>query len=679
MATRSIAIESPRTRPQTLEERAVTTVRMLAVDAVEKAKSGHPGLPLGAADHQFVVWQHFLRFNPDDPAWPNRDRYVFSAGHGCMLLYGFLHLYGYDLPLEEIKNFRQWGSRTPGHPEHGLTPGVEATTGPLGQGVGNAVGMALAGKMLAARFTTQDFAPITYRVFALFSDGDLMEGVASEAASFAGHHELGNLIAIYDDNHITIEGDTALTFSEDVGARFDAYGWHVQHVDGHDRTAVRVALEAAVAESERPSLIVARTHIAYGAPTKHDTAGAHGSPLGPEETARTKEAYDWPQEPAFLIPEDVRAFYRERSTGLKKEYENWQRSLTAWKAAHLDLAKLWDAHWTRAVPEDLFHRLLDAAPKEPGETRKIASKILQTAAAAVPALVGGSADLDPSTLTKIEADEDVGPGRYKGRTFHFGVREHGMGAILNGLAYSGAFIPNGSTFLIFSDYMRPPMRLAALTGLQVIYVFTHDSVFLGEDGPTHESVEQLAGLRSVIGLAVVRPADGPECAAAWALALARRERPTALVLTRQKVEAVERDADVTVEDALRGGYVVVRATRTPVECVIIGTGSELPLAIAAGRTLAAEGRAVQVVSMPCVEVFDEQDAAYRASVLPRDARVAVVEAARGVDWYRLIGRDGLVIGVQRYGASAPYKVIAEKLGFTTEAVTVRVRTWLGAT
>jgi transketolase len=656
-----------------LAREAVNTLKFLAMDAVEKARSGHPGMPMGAADVAFVLWSRFLRYDPTVPDWPDRDRFVLSAGHGSMLLYGLLHLAGYDLPLSELESFRQWGSRTPGHPEFGLTPGVEATTGPLGQGVGMGVGMALAAKMLRARF---DGAPlVTHRVFVLASDGDMMEGVSGEASSLAGHLRLGNLVVLYDDNRVTIEGPTGLAFSEDVGRRYEAYGWHVQRVDGHDHEAIATALEAAVAEPERPSLIVCRTHIAHGSPGKQDSHESHGAPLGPEEARKTKEALGWPLEPPFLVPERVRLYFRARASEGTALRTAWEQRLGEWKKAHPQEAEFWDALWQRKVPGDIVERLLEAAPREAAATREHSRRVLQRAAALVPSLVGGSADLAPSTLTILEGSPSVGPVDASGRNLHFGVREHAMGAILNGMALHGAFRPFGATFLVFSDYMRPAIRLAALSGLPVVYVFTHDSIFLGEDGPTHQPVEQLWALRAIPNLLVFRPADGYETAVAWGLALARTSGPSALCLTRQKVPPIERTESAALGDPRRGAYVVSGAEGA--DLVLVATGSEVHLAVEAAKAIEKVGKRVRVVSALCLELFEEQEAAYRNALLPPGVPVVTIEAGRTGPWRAIAGRSGLVIGVDRFGASAPHTVLAEKFGLTAEAVTAKIRAWLG--
>ncbi len=666
---------------------AINTIKTLAIDAVEQAKSGHPGLPMGAADYAFYLWTQYLRFDPEDPAWPDRDRFVLSAGHGSMLLYALLHLSGYALPLEELKRFRQWESMTPGHPEYGCAPGVETTTGPLGQGFGNSVGMAIAARMLAERFNAPEHRLVTHRVWALASDGDMMEGVGSEAASIAGHLGLGNLTVIYDDNHITIEGDTRLAFSEDVGKRFEAYGWAVQRIDGHDHAQIQKALEAAARETARPGLIVARTHIAHGSPGKHDTAEAHGSPLGPEEAAATKKNFGWPARPTFLVPEEARRPFQARAAEGRRAREDWQRRFAAWSEAHPDQRALWDRYQTREVPDDLFERLLQSLPKPAAAdqpikaeaTRSISGRIIQRAAELVPSLCGGSADLEPSTKTYIKASSSVSRDSFAGRNFHFGVREHAMGSILNGLALHGGPIPYGATFLIFSDYMRPPIRLAAMSRLQVIYVFTHDSVFLGEDGPTHEPIEQLQGLRLVPNLIVIRPADGPETAMAWTVALRRRSGPTALVLTRQDVPPLRRRPDLRPETMLRGGYVLSEAGGAASRpLVLIASGSEVAPAQEAQRILASKGHASRLVSMPCPEIFLDQPEDYRLSVVPRAARTVVIEAARLHGWERVAGCEALMIGIDRFGASAPWKVIAEKLGFAGEQLADRILRWLGA-
>lgn len=657
-----------------LDQLAINTIRFLAVDAVERAKSGHPGAPMGMADAAYVVWTRFLRYQPQDPAWPDRDRFVLSAGHASMLLYALLHLSGYDLPIEELQRFRQLGSHTPGHPEHGLTPGVETTTGPLGQGFGNGIGMALAARMMAARFNREDFAPVSYRVFGIVSDGDLMEGVASEAASLAGHWGLGNLVYLYDDNHITIEGDTALAFGEDVGRRFEAYGWHVERADPYDHAVLTACLERAVAETARPSLVMTRSHIAYGSPHKQDSREAHGEPLGVEETAATKRALGWPLAPPFLVPDEVRGRFAVRAEELEPDYDAWQAGMRAWRGKHPDLARLWDAHVTKRVPADLFDALLAGAPRGAAATRAHGHAVLQRAAALVPALVGGSADLEPSTKTRIQDSPAIARGAFAGRNLHFGIREHGMGSILNGMALADGFIPYGASFLVFSDYARPAIRLSALMRQQVIWVFTHDSVFLGEDGPTHEPVEHLTALRAIPNLMVIRPADGLETAAAWALALERREGPTLLALSRQTLPALERAAGFDPGDLRRGGAVLAESSAGDA-VTLIATGSEVGLAVAAATLLGARGIPARVVSMPAPQLFLEQEAAWRDRVLPPGGRRVSIEAGSTDYWWRFTGEAGLRIGIDRFGESAPLAPLQQFFGLTPEAVADRVALW----
>ena len=662
--------------PEALSRLAVNTIKMLAVDAVEKANSGHPGLPMGAADCAFVLWSRYLRYDPKDPKWPNRDRFILSAGHGSMLLYALLHLSGFDLSLDDLKQFRQWGSRTPGHPEAGHTPGVEVTTGPLGQGFANGIGMAIAERMAAARFNTPTHSLYDHRIFGLVSDGDLMEGISHEAASLAGHLALGNLVYIYDDNHISIEGATEITLTDDAVKRFEAYGWFAQRIDGHDHAQIERALDAALAQSARPSIIVARTHIANGAPTAHDTPGAHGSPLGKEEVARTKKALGWPEEPTFLVPPEVRELFAGRAATLQAEHAAWRKLRDGWQAANPERAKEWQDRLEARIPETLYADLLaKLPPPKPEATRLLGGQAEQLVAEKVLGLVGGSADLDPSTKTAIKASGFVTSSDFSGRTLHFGVREHAMGGIMNGLAQYGGFIPFGATFLVFSDYMRPAVRLAALGKLHAIYVWTHDSVMLGEDGPTHQPIEQLGALRLILGLDLFRPADATEVAAAWTHAVSRKDGPTALILTRQKLPPVARAAN---ESALprRGGYIVSRPSTGAPEVVLMATGSELHVVSGAAEILTKEGRRCQVVSLPCLELFERQDEAYRKSVLPPGVRRLSLEAGLTEPWLRWVGPDGLALGIDRYGASAPDNVLAEKLGLTAESVAERARAWL---
>ncbi len=662
----------PNARPE-LVEKAVNTLRMLAADAVQQANSGHPGMPMGAADMAYVLWTRHLRFDPADPRWLGRDRFLLSAGHGSMLLYGLLHLAGFDCTLDDLRSFRQLHSRTAGHPEFGHLPGVEITSGPLGQGFANGVGFALGQAMLSAKLGPGN--PVAdHFVHAIVSDGDLMEGVAAEAASFAGHHRLGRLVYLYDDNGITIDGSTSITFTgEDVTRRFEGYGWHVQSVDGRDHDGLDRAISAAKAELSRPSLIRVRTTIGFGSPGKAGKSSVHGAPLGEAELEATKKALGWPTEPRFLVPDDVRAHFAEVRAEKAAGRRAWDGAAVAWRRASPEQAALLDAHVERWVPERIADRLLADLPAADA-TRKLSQAVIQKAAALVPSLVGGSADLAESNLTEIKGAGGVGPGSFGGRNVHYGIREHAMGAIANGLAYDGLFIPFVATFLQFSDYMRPPVRLAALSKLQSIYVWTHDSIFLGEDGPTHQPVEHLTALRAIPNLHVVRPADPAETALGWAHALQRRDGPTALVLTRQKLAPVRRAGPLEPEAVLRGGYVVDApdgATFT-----LLATGSEVPLAQAALEVLARQGRIGRLVSVPCLECFLSQPAAWREAVLPRGLPVAALEAARGTEWWQLTGRDGLVIGIDRFGQSAPDRALAEEYGFTPALVANRLERWL---
>ena len=656
-----------------LDQLCVNTIRTLAIDGVQKANSGHPGLPMGAADMAYVLWTRFLRHNPADPAWPDRDRFVLSAGHGSMLLYSLLYVTGYDLPLEQLKQFRQWGSRTPGHPEYGETPGVETTTGPLGQGLGNAVGMALAERLLAARFNRPGFEIVDHYTYALISDGDLMEGVSHEAASLAGHLGLGKLICLYDDNRITIEGDTALAFSEDIATRFAAYGWHVQSADGHDRAAVAEALRQARAESNRPSLILCHTHIGYGSPHRQDTAKAHGEPLGADEVRQTKEALGWPPEAQFYVPDEALVHFREALERGAEAQARWSEMFAGYERAYPELA----AEWKRRLAGELtagWEAQVPAFEAEDGPlaTRAASGKVMAALAPTLPELIGGSADLHPSTKTYLSAYPAVEKGRFEGRNLHFGIREHGMGAILNGMALHGGIRPYGSTFFVFSDYMRPTIRLAALMGLPVIYVFTHDSIMVGEDGPTHQPVEHLPSLRAMPGLVLLRPADANETAAAWRVALEHHDGPVALILSRQKLPILE---GVDPEGVARGAYVLADAESPRV--LLLATGSEVEVALAARELLAEEGIAARVVSMPSWELFEVQPRAYRDSVLPPQitARVAV-EAATPLGWERYVGPQGVVVGMRRFGASAPYQVLAREFGFTAENVAAQAKACL---
>lgn len=646
---------------------AIRAVQFLSVDAVEKANSGHPGTPMALAELTVELFTNTLRYYPADPNWPNRDRFVLSAGHASMLLYSVLHLAGYELPLEELRNFRQWGSRTAGHPEHSHTPGVETTTGPLGQGVGNSVGLALASKLTAARVNQPGSEIIDYRVFCIASDGDMMEGVSGEASSIAGHLGLDNLILIYDDNRITIDGSTELSFSEDVGKRYEAYGWSVQRIDGHDSGQIRAALDAATRHQGSPSLIIARTTIGIGAPTKANTAKAHGAPLGKEEVLATKRAAGWPLEPTFYVPPEAHEPFRARVAQNQKVYESWRERFAALSP---ERRATFDALAKKAVPDDIFEQLLKSLDGKADATRSLAAKVQQRAAALVPALIGGAADLAESTKTTIQGASDIRRADFSGRNLNFGIREHGMAASLNGLALSGFFIPFGSSFLIFSDYCRPSIRLSALMGQQVVYVFTHDSVLLGEDGPTHQPIEHLWSLRLIPNLDVVRPADGPECAAAWAYALQRTNGPTLIALSRQKVPELPRPADFNSRAMLDGAYVLAESEDAVV--TLIATGSEVHVALEAQRELETHGKRARVVSAPCLEAFQRLPASKREAILGVGTRRVTIEAGRSWPFRALVGNDAITIGVDRFGASAPAERLAIEFGLTGARVAARV-------
>jgi transketolase len=657
-----------------LDELCINTIRFLSVDAVQKAESGHPGLPLGSASMAYVLWNRFLRFNPRDPFWPNRDRFVLSAGHGCALLYSLLFLTGYDLSLGDLKRFRQWQSRTPGHPEYRKTPGVEATTGPLGQGFANAVGMAIAEASLAARFNKSEFPIIDHFTYVLASDGDLMEGIASEAASLAGHLQLGKLIVLYSNNNITIEGGTGLTFTEDRTARFAAYGWHVQEVqDGNDVQAVHDALNAAQKAKHAPSFISVHDHIGYGSPHKQDTAAAHGEPLGQEEVRLTKEKLGWPPDKTFYVPEEALDHFRQavdKGAGLQQK---WDKLLDRYADANADAAAEFRRIMQGKLPAEWDKDLPVFKPDKSGMATRIASgKALNAVAKRLPELMGGAADLAPSTFTLVEDAEDFEPNNYSGRNMRFGVREHAMGGILNGMAYHGGFIPYGATFLIFSDYMRPSIRLAALSQLPVIYVFTHDSIGLGEDGPTHQAVEQLLGLRSIPNMIVIRPADANETAAAWKLAVIQTHRPAALALTRQKIPVLDPEKYPHIsEGVLKGGYILSKAGKDVPDLVMVATGSEVHLVMEAQPKLEDDGIYAQIVSMPCWEVFMDQSENYRKELFPDDIPVLSVEAGVSLGWQSYLGKGADNIGVNKFGSSAPGSDVLKNYGFNVDNVRQR--------
>jgi transketolase len=664
----------------TLDQLCVNTIRLLAVDAVEKAKSGHPGMPMGAAAMAYVLWTRFLKHHPADPQWPDRDRFVLSAGHGSMLLYSLLHLTGYDLPLDELKQFRQWGSRTPGHPEYGLTPGVETTTGPLGQGFANGVGMAIAEAFLAERFNRPGHPIVDHYTYAIVSDGDLMEGVASEAASLAGHLQLGKLIYLYDDNGISIDGSTDFTFTEHVGQRFQAYGWQVQEIaDGNDLTAIEAAIKAAQAESTRPSLIIVHTHIAYGSPGKQDTAEAHGAPLGAEEVKRTKEFFGWPQEPTFYLPDAALTHFRKAIDRGQAWEAAWQARVASYAAAYPDLAAEWQRVLRRQLPPGWEAHLPTFNAEDGAMATRVASgRVLNAIAPKIPTLIGGSADLAASNNTLLRGAGEFSPQDRAGRNLYFGVREHGMGAILNGLAVHGGVIPYGATFLIFSDYMRPAIRLAALAELPVIYVFTHDSIGLGEDGPTHQPIEHLAALRAMPHLTVIRPADANETVVAWRVALTPRHGPVALVLTRQNLPIFDRSQMAAADGLERGAYVLLDAEGGTPDMILISSGSEVALAVDARTQLAQRGVKARVVSLPSWELFERQSQTYRDEVLPPSVRKRLaIEAGVPQGWRDFVGPEGDLIGLTRFGASAPGQVVMEQLGFNVANVVARALKLLG--
>ena len=665
---------------EALDQQCINTIRFLAVDAVQKAQSGHPGAPMGAAALAYALWDRFLKHNPRNPCWANRDRFILSPGHASMLLYALLFLTGYDLPLEELRNFRQWGSKTPGHPEYGLTPGVEATTGPLGQGFANGVGMAIAERWLADHYNRPGHEIIDHYVYAIASDGDLQEGVSSEAASLAGTLKLGKLIYLYDDNDIQIEGPTDRVFSENVASRFLAYDWQVLGpIDGLDIAALEKAIRDAQADSEHPSLIICKTVIGYGSPDQA-TAKVHGEPLGVENVREAKDTLGWPQEPAFYVPDQVLAHMRKALERGQEAEDEWRRRMEGYRDTYPDLASELEAQLRGQLPAGWDEGLADLFPpgSKPMATRVASGQILNHLVKRVHALTGGSADLAPSTKTILVDHGDFGWHQYSGHNLHFGVREHAMGAIASGMALHGGVIPYAATFLTFSDYMRPPVRLAAMMGLQVLYVFTHDSIGMGEDGPTHQPIEQLMNLRAVPNLTVIRPADATETAEVWRAALFYKGGPTALVFTRQNVPVLDRRELAPAAGLQQGAYVLWEASEAAPEVIIIGTGSEVHIALEAGRQLASLAIKVRVVSMPSWELFDRQPASYRDRVLPPvvKARVAV-EAGIMLGWEHYIGLEGAVVGMEGFGASAPGEVLYEKFGITAANVVARARVLIG--
>ncbi len=664
-----------------LDQLCINTIRALSIDAVQRAESGHPGLPLGAAPMAYVVWTRFMRHNPRNPKWKGRDRFLLSAGHGSMLLYSLLHLTGYDLPLEELKNFRQWDSKTPGHPENILTPGVEITTGPLGQGFANGVGMAMGAAHLAAKFNREGFPLVDNYVYAIVSDGDLMEGVASEAASLAGHLRLGKLIYLYDDNKVTIEGFTSLAFSEDVPGRFEAYGWHTSTVeDGNDLDAIEKAIRDAQAVTDRPSLISVKTVIGFGMPTA-GTRKAHSDAPGAEAVKETKRALGWPEDEDFFIPEEALAQFRKTVGRGEQQEREWDALVEKFTGQFPEQGEAWRVTMSGDLPADWESHLPSFADAKPMATRQASGEVINALAPHLPTLVGGSADLGPSTNTDIKGGGSFQPESYEGRTVHFGVREHGMGAALTGMSLNGGLIPYGATFMCFSDYMKPAIRLAALSHVQVVYVFTHDSVGFGEDGPTHQPIEQLAGLRAIPNLYSIRPADVHEVREAWRLAILRQHAPTALILTRQKVALIDRAAGAyaSAEGTRRGAYVLADAAdaegkaATP-QLLLLATGSEVSLCLEAREQLQKEGVPTRVVSMPCWELFSEQERDYRESVIPPSVKARLgVEAGASLGWHRWVGDGGDTLCLDRFGASAPGTTALKELGFNVENVVARAR------
>jgi transketolase len=680
-----------------LDQRCINTIRFLAVDGVQKANSGHPGMPMGAAAMAYVLWTKHLKHHPQDPQWVDRDRFILSAGHGSMLVYALLHLTGYDLTLSELQSFRQWGSRTAGHPEAHLLSGIEVTTGPLGQGISNAVGMALAEAHLAARYNRPDHRIVDHFTFVIASDGDLMEGVSSEACSLAGHLGLGKLIVLFDDNHISLAGSTALTFTEDVGKRFEAYGWHVQKVDeGNDLAAIDAALNLAKKEASKPSIICVRTVIGYGSPNKQGTFGTHGSPLGQDELLAAKENLKWPSEPSFFIPEDVLEHFRKAQSNGKAKEAEWENRFSRYREVYQELAEEFSRRMSGKLPSGWDAELPTFEENTKAiATRKASETVLQALAPNLPELVGGSADLNPSTYTWLKGFGDFqlpersnqgvqglvgGEWGYGGRNVHFGVREHAMGALTTGMAMHGGFIPYTATFLVFSDYMRPPIRLTALSRARVIYIFTHDSIGLGEDGPTHQPVEQLMNLRMIPNLTVIRPADAKETVEAWRAALKNVDGPTAIIFTRQSVPALDRNECEQAVGLQQGGYTLWQSGQDVPDVILIGTGSETQLALEAGKKLATEGINVKVVSLPSWELFDKQPAEYRETVLPSSVKVRVaVEAGITLGWEHYVGLGSTVVGMESFGASAPASVLYEKFGITADHVAQAARRLLRGT
>jgi len=661
-----------------IDELCINTIRFLSIDAIEKAGSGHPGMPMGDAAMAYILWKKFLKHNPKNPKWQNRDRFILSAGHGSMLLYSLLYLSGYPLSLDEIKKFRQWNSKTPGHPEYDPEIGVETTTGPLGQGFGMGVGMAIAEKYLREFFNRPNFPIIDYYIYAICSDGDIMEGISSEAASLAGHLKLGKLIYLYSDNKVTIEGSTDLSFSEDVAMRFRAYNWHVQKIDGYNLDEISNAIQEAKKEKEKPSLIIARTHLAFGCPNKQDKANAHGSPLGEVEVKLTKEKFNWPKS-EFYVPEEVIKYMGEAVNKGVEEEEKWKQMLNEYKKAYPELYKKFEIFMNKELPQGWDEDLPVFKPENgPIATRHASGEVLNKLAKKIENLIGGSADLAPSNNTYLKDYNDFGLNK-AGRNIHFGVREHAMGACLNGMALTNGIIPYGGTFLVFSDYMRPSIRLACLMKQHVIYIFTHDSIGIGEDGPTHQPVEHLASLRCIPNFTEIRPADANETREAWKIALTRKNGPIALILTRQKVPVIDRNKYASEKGIYKGAYIITDSKGIP-DVIIIASGSEIYLALSAAEALKNEGIKIRVVNMASFKIFDEQSDEYKEEVLPAsiERRIAI-EAGASLSWYKYVGLKGDIIGVDRFGASAPYKIIFEKYGIDIDNIIKRTKRLIGLT
>ena len=643
------------------------TIRGLAMDGVQAANSGHPGLPMGMADVASVLFMGYLEHCPTDPTWMDRDRFVLSAGHGSMLLYSLLHLSGYDLPMSELEQFRQWNSKTPGHPEYGHTDGVEVTTGPLGQGCGNSVGMALAEQMLAARFNTEDFPIMDHHTYAICGDGDLMEGVSHEAFSLAGHLGLNKLILFYDSNRITIEGSTDLAYSDDVKKRFQGYNWNVLEINAHDLDEIEKAIKKARRQKDKPTIIISHSHIAQGSPNMADSHEAHGAPLGDEEIKATKKNLGMPEDEKFYVPERARELFAARCKKMERKAKKWEKMVKKYGEAHPEKAELWTAFLNNDLPAEVEATLPEFPVDTAVASRNASGKAIQTITKAMPQLVGGSADLSPSNKTHIEHADSVGPGKFDGRNLHFGIREHGMGTILNGMALHGGLRVYGATFFVFADYLRPAIRMAAIMGLPVVYVFTHDSFYVGEDGPTHEPVEQLASLRCMPNVSLIRPADPTETSAAWIAALKNKTGPTALMLTRQNLAVLDRDVYPPASNVEKGAYVLWQSTDQDPDLTLIGSGSEVELALEAAKQIASRVN-VRVVSMPSWDLFEAQDDAYKASVIPATGQKLALEAGASMGWEKYVGDNGRILALDRFGSSAPYKVLAMEFGFTVDNV-----------